>query len=186
MSARNTVVRSLHELGAAGWFGGSLMGAAGVNGAAAAVRDPRDRARVAAEGWANWAPTNAVAIGAHLVGGGAILSANRARAKHQAGVTSNAITKLALTGAALGVTVYSGVLGAKAAEAEGHSVDGATEPSSSTPDDAVAQRQLLYLQRALPVLTGAIVVLGAEHGEQQRPGQLLAGLGNTLVRRVRD
>src|SRR6185437_14501773 len=52
MSSRNTVVRSLHDLGAAAWFGGSLMGAVGVNGAAGAVRDPQDRARVASVGWA--------------------------------------------------------------------------------------------------------------------------------------
>jgi hypothetical protein len=44
MSARNTVVRSLHDLGAAAWFGGSLGGAVGVNGSADAVRDSRDRA----------------------------------------------------------------------------------------------------------------------------------------------
>ncbi len=36
----NTVARTLHDLGLAAWFGGSLMGAAGVNGAAAVVEDP--------------------------------------------------------------------------------------------------------------------------------------------------
>ena len=88
---------------------------------------------------------------------------------------------------ALGATVYSGILGAKTAQGDGHSVDGATEPDASTPDDvAVAQTQLRYLQWALPVLTGAILVLGAQQGEQQRPGQILAGVGNTLARRVRD
>lgn len=57
MSARNTIVRSLHDLGAAAWFGGSLMGAVGVNGAGAAVRDPKDRARVTAAGWGNGDPS---------------------------------------------------------------------------------------------------------------------------------
>lgn len=185
MSSRNTVVRSLHDLGAAAWFGGSLMGAVGVNGAAASVRDPRDRAKVAAVGWGKWAPVNAVAIGAHLIGGGGILIANRDRAKHQSGVTSNTIAKIVLTGAALGTTVISGILGAKTAQGSGHVVEGATEPSASTPDDvAAAQRQLRYLQWALPVFTGAIVVLGAQQGEQQRPGQILSGLGGTLARRA--
>jgi hypothetical protein len=32
-SSRNTVVRSMHDVGAAGWFGGSLMGAVALNGA---------------------------------------------------------------------------------------------------------------------------------------------------------
>ncbi|MDT5324451.1 MAG: hypothetical protein QOF25_1603 [Mycobacterium sp.] len=187
MSSRNTIVRSLHDLGAAAWFGGSLMGAVGVNGAAGAVRDPEDRARVAAVGWAKWAPISAGAIVAHLIGGGAILYANRDRAKHQSGVTSNTVTKIVLTGAALGATVYSGILGAKTARGDGHPVEGATQPSSSTPDDvAAAQKQLRYLQWALPVLTGAIVVLGAQQGEQQRPTQILAGVGSALARQLRD
>ncbi|MDF2825086.1 MAG: hypothetical protein K0R68_2494 [Mycobacterium sp.] len=185
MQSRNTFARSLHDLGAAAWFGGSLMGAVGVNGAAAAVRDPRDRAHVAAAGWGKWAPVNAAAIGAHLVGGGVILYANRDRAKHQAGVTSNTAVKIAVTGAALGATVLSGLLGAKTAEGDGHVVEGATDPAGSTPDDvAAAQKQLRYLQWALPVLTGAILVLGAQQGEQQRPSQVAAGLGATLARRA--
>ena len=187
MPSRNTVSRSLHDLGAAAWFGGSLMGAVGVNGAADSVDNSRDRAKVAAVGWAKWAPVNAVAIGAHLLGGGAILYANRDRAKHQSGVTSNTVAKIVLTGAALGATALSGVLGAKTAQGDGHPVDGATDPSAATPDDvAAAQKQLRYLQWVLPVLTGAIVVLGAQQGEQQRPSQILAGVGNTLARRVRD
>jgi hypothetical protein len=34
MAQDNTVARSLHDLGLAAWFGGSLMGAVGLNGAA--------------------------------------------------------------------------------------------------------------------------------------------------------
>ncbi|MDJ0394172.1 hypothetical protein QMK17_12615 [Rhodococcus sp. G-MC3] len=185
MSTRNTVVRSLHDLGAAAWFGGSLMGAVGVNGAAAAVRDPTDRARVAAVGWAKWTPVNAAAIGAHLIGGGAILYANKDRAQHQAGVRSNTLAKIAVTGAALAATAYSGVLGAKVAQADGEPVSGATEPGPSTSSDAAAaQKQLAYLQWALPILTGAIVVMGAQQGEQQRATQILSGLGSTLARRI--
>ncbi|MET0704679.1 MAG: hypothetical protein ABWY93_33945 [Mycobacterium sp.] len=187
MSSQNTLVRSLHDLGAAAWFGGSLMGAVGVNGAADAVRDPQDRAKVAAVGWAKWAPVNAVAIGAHLIGGGSILYANRNRAKHQSGVTANTVTKLVLTGAALLATVASGALGAKTAQGDGYPVEGATEPAAGTPKDvATAQQQLKYLQWALPVLTGAIVVLGAQQGEQQRPQQVLAGIGSKLVGRAQD
>jgi hypothetical protein len=185
MSSSNIVVRSLHDLGAAAWFGGSLMGAVGVNGAATSVVEPSDRAKVAAVGWGKWAPVNAAAIGAHLIGGAGLLAANRNRAKRQSGVTANAVAKIVLTGAALGATAFSGVLGARAAKGDGHAVEGATEPSASTPEDvAAAQQQLKYLQWALPVLTAAIVVLGAQQGEQQRPGQMLAGLGDTLARRT--
>ena len=185
MSSRNTVIRSLHDLGAAAWFGGSLMGAVGVNGAADAVRDPQDRARVAAMGWAKWAPVNAVAIGAHAIGGAGILYANRDRAKHQSGVTSNTVVKIVLTGAALGATVYSGILGGKTAQGDHHAIEGATDPAPTTPDDvAAAQKQLRYLQWALPVLTGAIVVLGAQQGEQQRAGEIVAGVGSKVAKRL--
>src|SRR6185369_4956323 len=102
MSSRNTVVRSLHDLGAAAWFGGSLMGAVGVNGAAGAVRDPQDRARVASVGWAKWAPVNAAAIGAHLFGGCLLLYANPARASYPSGVTANTGSTRLPTGAARG------------------------------------------------------------------------------------
>lgn len=184
MSSRNTLVRSLHDLGAAAWFGGSLMGAVGLNGAASAVREPQDRARVAAVGWAKWTPVNAAAIGAHLLGGASLLYANRGRAKHQSGVTANTVAKTVLTGVALGATAYSGVLGAKTAQGDGQHTAGATEPSQATPPDiAAAQQQLKYLQWALPVLTGAIVVLGAQQGEQQRPAEILTGIGTKLARR---
>ncbi|GFG64000.1 hypothetical protein MKUB_14900 [Mycobacterium kubicae] len=183
MSARNTIVRSLHDLGAAAWFGGSLMGAVGVNGAGAAVRDPKDRARVTAAGWGKWGPVNAAAIGAHLIGGGAILYNNRDRAKYQSGVTANTVTKLVVTGAALGATVYSRALGMKASQGQGDPVQGATEPAPSTPSDvAAAQQQLRYAQWLVPALTGTIILLGAQQGEQQRPGQIATGVSRKLTR----
>jgi hypothetical protein len=40
MAQDNTLARSLHDLGLATWFGGSLMGAVGLNGAAAVVDAP--------------------------------------------------------------------------------------------------------------------------------------------------
>jgi len=43
MAQDNTLARSLHDLGLATWFGGSLMGAVGLNGAAAVVDQPAQR-----------------------------------------------------------------------------------------------------------------------------------------------
>ena len=77
MSERNTVVRSLHDVGLAVWLGGSLMGAVGLNGAAQEASDPAERLRVANTGWARWTPVNLAAIGAHLVGGAGLLYANK-------------------------------------------------------------------------------------------------------------
>ena len=46
MSERNTVLRSMHDIGLAGWFGGSLMGAVGLNGAAAQAANPAERLQI--------------------------------------------------------------------------------------------------------------------------------------------
>jgi hypothetical protein len=171
-STRNTVVHSLHDVGAAGWFGGSLMGAVGLNSASRDISDPAERSRIAASGWARWAPFAAAAIGAHLLGGGGLLLAHRDRIRSQSGVGANTVVKTVLTAAALGATAYSGLLGAKLGKTAGVSAEGGTVPGEATPDDvAKAQQQLRVLQWATPVLTGALVVLGAQQGEQQRPGQ---------------
>lgn len=85
MSERNTLVRSMHDLGLAAWFGGSLMGAVGLNGAAANASDPRERLSLSADGWGRWAPVNAAAIGSHLLGGIGLIAGNTNRLAHQRG-----------------------------------------------------------------------------------------------------
>jgi hypothetical protein len=82
----NTVARTLHDVGLAAWFGGSLMGATGVNGAAAVVQDPTQRLRVANAGWARWTPLNLAGIAAHLAGGAVLTGANKGRLAGQQGV----------------------------------------------------------------------------------------------------
>ena len=66
--ATSTLTRTLHDAGLAAWFGGSLMGAVGLNAAAGAVEDPKQAGRVANVGWNRWTPVNAGAIGALLLG----------------------------------------------------------------------------------------------------------------------
>jgi hypothetical protein len=173
VSDRNTLAHFLHDAGLATWFGGSLMGAVGVNGAAANVEDPRQAARVANSGWARWTPVNAAAIGAHLVGGALLLRANKGRVKHQKGVLANTNTKLALTAGALGATAYSRVLGQKVIEAGNVPVD--ADVTTTDPAVAKAQKQLKALQWAIPGLTGAVLASSALHEEQQRPTQVLRG-----------
>jgi hypothetical protein len=177
MSERNTVVRSLHDLGLAAWFGGSLAGAVAVNGAAADVPDPQLRLRVANAGWARWTPVNAAAIGAHLLGGAGLLRANRGRVAAQNGVGAATVAKLVLTGAALAITAYSRSLGNKLQHADGVPVAGGTDPAADTPPElAKVQQQLAACQWLIPALTGGISVLSALHGEQQRPAQQASGV----------
>ncbi|HEU5392960.1 MAG TPA: hypothetical protein VFV73_44455 [Streptosporangiaceae bacterium] len=172
-SNRNTVIRAMHDLGGAAWFGGTLMGAIGVNGGSKDVKDPAERAAVAAAGWARWTPISAAAIGAHLIGGAGLLAANRDRVRAQQGAAANALIKSVLTAAAIGTTVYSGILGAKiASEAGSAPVEGGTVPSQGTPDKvAKLQQQQRVLQWITPALTGGILVLGAQQGEQQRASE---------------
>ncbi|MBW0100866.1 hypothetical protein [Pseudonocardia sp. KRD291] len=170
MTRTNTLVRSLHDVGMAAWFGGSLMGAVGVNGAADDVREPRERIRVATAGWDRWTPVNAVAIGLHLVGAVGMLRANQDRVRHQPGVASASAVKTVLTGAALAATAYAGVLGRQAAAGEGTPARGGVTPAAETPAAAAAaQKRLRVVQWVVPALTGALTVIGAQQGEQQRP-----------------
>jgi len=177
VTADNTVSRSLHDLGLAAWFGGSLMGAVGLNGAAAQVEEPKQRLRVANSGWDRWTPVNLAGIAAHLAGGAVLLGANKGRVASQQGVGQATVVKTALTGAALVATAWSRVLGARLDQAGEVPVEGGTDATTDTPEDvAKAQRQLKVLQWVIPALTGAVLVLNARMGEQQRPTQVTGGL----------
>ena len=182
MSQRNTIARSMSEVGLAAWFGGSLMGAVGVNGAAAEVDAPGQRARVANAGWNRWTPVNAAAIGAHLVGSVILTGANKGRIAGQKNVASTAIAKTAVTAGALAATAYARALGQKMIAAGDVPVDGGTDPSAETPPEiAGAQRKLNALQWAIPALTGTLLVMDALMGEQQRPSQAASGIVARLL-----
>ncbi|MCY7364039.1 MAG: hypothetical protein LH469_01765 [Frankiaceae bacterium] len=181
MAQRNTLAHAMHDIGLAAWFGGSLMGAIGVNGAAADVDDPRQRARVANAGWNRWTPFNAVAIGAHLLGGAQLLKANKGRVATQKGVLANTNVKLALTAGALGATGYARILGKKMLAAGDVPVAGGTDSLATTPPEvAKAQKQLSALQWAIPGLTGAMLASSSLHEEQQRPSQVVGGVLKSL------
>ena len=132
VSTDNTVARTLHDVGLAAWFGGPLMGAAGVNGAAAAVQDPSQRLRVANTGWARWTPLNLAGIAAHLAGGAVLTGANKGRMAGQQGVAAASAVKTALTVAALGTTAYARMLGKRLERAGDVPVEGGTTPSPTS------------------------------------------------------
>jgi CBS domain-containing protein len=185
MAKDNTVARSLHDVGLAAWFGGSLMGAVGLNGAARAVDQPEQRLRVANAGWARWTPVNLAGIAAHLAGGAVLLVANKGRLAGQRGVATATIAKTALTGLALAATGYSRALGAKLQQEGDAPVEGGTTPTGGTPEEVTKiQRQLNVLQWVIPGLTGATLVLNAQMGEQQRPTNVTTGVLQGARRRL--
>ncbi|MGW7097714.1 hypothetical protein [Streptomyces sp. NPDC054874] len=177
MPERNTVLRSMHDLGLAAWFGGSLMGAVGLNSAASAEGGTwRNTARIASVGWAKWTPVNAAAIAVHLVGASGLLGANATRVATQKGVAASTIAKTVLTGAALAATAYSRVLGKKIELASSDDPEDFDKTAKHPIDTDKAQHDLALVQWVLPALTGALIVLNALHGEQQRPAQQLQGM----------
>jgi hypothetical protein len=181
LEERDTVLRSMHDTGLAAWFGGSLMGAVGLNGAASKVGNPRERLAVSSVGWDRWAPVNLAAIGAHLVGATGILAFERRRVAGQRGVATMSAVKTALTAAALGATAYSRKLGKELEDAGEVPVEGVTEPAAETPARIQAvQRRQRIAQWSVPVLTGALIAVSALAGEQQKPSSVLRGVGGRL------
>ncbi|SNT55200.1 hypothetical protein SAMN05216276_10619 [Streptosporangium subroseum] len=174
---RNTVVRTMHDVGLAVWFGGSLMGAVGLNGAASVIDDKRERTRMVNAGWNRWTPVNFAGIAMHLVGAAGLLMANKGRVAIQQGVGANTALKAGLTGAALAATAYSRVLGAKIEKAGDVPSEDGVKPDEDTPRDvAMAQRQLSVMQWVIPGVTGTLVALTSLHGEQQRPAEVFWGV----------
>ena len=175
--AGNLVARSIHDLTAGAWFGGSLMGAIGLNGAAAEAKDPTERTRLSSLGWKKWAPFQTGAFTAHLLSGLAIIWENKGRMAKQEGVTRLSIYKTVVTLAGAAVTLYAGLLGSKVEKLAGEGAEGATESKPGASEELQsAQKQLKILQWAIPVFAGWVIVLGAKHGEMQRPKNVFKGL----------
>lgn len=172
----STLTRSLHDVGLAAWFGGTLANAVALNRAAGRTRRLSDAGAVTTSGWDAWTPVNAAAIGAHLVGSAGQLLENRGRVAGQSGVGAMSLVKSGLTAAALGVTGYARVLGKRVSASPEVPVEDGTTPAEITPEPvASAQRQLAALQWVVPALTGALVVVSALAGEQQRPTVVARG-----------
>ncbi|MGY1634012.1 hypothetical protein ACI784_20100 [Geodermatophilus sp. SYSU D01186] len=178
--ARNTLSRTLHDVGLSAWFGGTLANAVALNAAAAEAGGDRATGRVANAGWDRWTPVNAVAIGAHLTGSVGQLLGNRGRVARQQGVAGMSVLKTALTLAALGVTAYSRVLGQTVSNAGAVPSRSGTKPARRTKavrtEVAAAQEQLDRLQWVVPALTGALVAVSSYAGEQQRPSEVARGV----------
>jgi hypothetical protein len=173
----NLFARSVHDLTAGAWFGSSLMGAIGLNGAAAEARDPAERTRLSSLGWKKWAPFQAAAFIAHIFAGLAISWDNKGRMFKQQGVAGLSVYKAVVTLAGAAMTLYAGILGRKVEKLAEEGGEGATEPRPGASGELKgAQNQLRILQWAIPVFAGWVIVLGAKHGEMQRPKNFLQGM----------
>ena len=175
--AGNLLARSAHDLGAAAWFGGTLMGAVGLNGATGKAKDPKERTRLSALGWAKWTPVQIAAFALHGIGGVGLILGNKGRVAAQDGVGANTTVKTVVTLLGMALSLYSGMQGKKVGELAEQGGAGATEPRPGASDElAKAQSRLKTTQWLLPLISGIVVVLGAHQGEMQRPENVKKGL----------
>lgn len=162
----NLLAGSIHDLTAAAWFGGSLMGAVGLIGAASEAKDVKERTRLSGLGWKKWVPVLTAAAAAHLASLGPILWENKGRYAAQDGVMAATWIKTGVTVAGAAATFYAAILGRKVDELSEEGARGATEPGAgASPELAKAQKQLHLLQWLIPGFAAAVIVLGAKHGE---------------------
>jgi hypothetical protein len=124
-----------------------------------------------------WAPIQTAAFASHLVADLAIAWENKGRIAQQKGVARDTVIKTAVTVAGAAVTLYAGALGKKVEKLADQGARGATEPSPDASEELKsAQQQLKILQWAIPAFAGVVIILGAKHGEMQRPKNVFAGL----------
>ncbi len=163
MTAVSTAVRATHLVTNAAWFGGSLMGAVGLNPAARRPDTEQERVEVSGTGWERWGPVQGGSIALHVVSGLAILADNRNRVVAHPATTAAVVAKTALTAAAIASSVAAYVYGERLGSAAGE--DGHPRDPEAAEN---ARRKLAWLQWTTPALTGSLLVLDAQLGEQQR------------------
>jgi hypothetical protein len=185
----HVVAQAVHDLGAALWFGGSVMGAAGVNKAGEDLRDGVDKVRVAESAWRRFAPAQWLGIGAVMVAGSRLTWESKARLAVQHGLGRAGAAQATVVMAGTAATAFAawsgrriGQLTERAHErGEPFDTTDATVPNAGTPPEVkVWQRRQRVAQYLVPMLAGANIVLNAYLTQQYRPGATLAGIARRL------
>src|SRR4051812_40735567 len=166
----HAVAQAIHDLGSALWFGGTVMGVAGVNKAGADLPQGIDRIRVASSAWGRFAPVQWAGIAATVLAGSQLTSTSGRRLLWQHGFASVGALKAAVTVAGAAASGYAAYCGAKIqklaedAEMRGEKVEvsDATVPTDQTPPQVAAwQRRQRVTQIVVPALAGANIACGS-------------------------
>jgi hypothetical protein len=186
-----SLAQAVHDLGSALWFGGTVMGVAGVNKSGADLTQGIDRVRVARSAWARFAPVQWAAIAATVGAGSRLTQGGTGRLALQQGFGRAGTAKAAVVALGAGATAFAAYSGsrigklAEEATARGEKVEvrDATIPAGSTPPEiATWQRRQRVAQFAVPVLSGANIALGAYLTQSYRTGTTVMGVAKRLRR----
>lgn len=180
MTKPSTTVRTLHNLGLAAWFGGSLFGLVALNPSVSSIDDKAERGRVLNESWFRFNVLNGVAMAAAI---GAWRLGGLKEAEEDLGVGAGALVGLknVLLGGALVNSVASGALGARFAnESQGGytPAESGTEPAPETPEGAARALRLIgfFGSGSLTLLAVAAAVSASLEARAQRKGRGLSRL----------
>lgn len=189
-SDNHFVAQAVHDLGSALWFGGTVMGVAGVNKSGSDLSQGIDRIRVASAAWGRFAPAQWAGVGATLLAGLQLTRVGGRRVALQKGFGAVGALKAGIAVAGAGATGYAAYcgsrIGALAEEAEraGTPVQtkDATIPTAATPPEIAAwQRRQRATQFVVPVLAGANIVCNSWLVQSYRVGSTLKGVLRRLL-----
>ena len=182
---RQALAQTVHDLGSALWFGGAVMGVAGVNKSGADLEKGIDKVRVASSAWSRFAPAEWAGIAAVLVAGAKLTGGSAGRLAAQQGWAALGGAKVAsvlLGAAATGYAAYSGMKVGRIAEeihARGQRVEvrDASQPNAATPADLRKwQSRQRVAQYLVPLLAGGNIVLNAYLVQTYRPKATARGV----------
>jgi hypothetical protein len=181
----HAATQAVHDLASALWFGGSVMGVAGVNKSGADLSTGKDRIAVAASAWHRFSPVQWGSIAAVLYTGARLTRSSSQRLALQEGYARTGAIKVGFVVAGAAATAYANYCGheiaraAEAAERRGEpvSVKDATTPTANTPKDLAAwQRRQRVAQVLVPLLAGGNVVCNSVLVQSYRAGATAKGV----------
>jgi hypothetical protein len=186
----HAVAQAVHDLGSALWFGGTVMGVAGVNKSGADLEQGIDRIRVASSAWNRFAPLQWAGIGATMLAGLQLTRVGGRRIALQKWFGSIGALKAGITVVGAAASAYSAYCGARIsrlaeqAEQAGEKLEvrDATIPEPHTPEQIAAwQRRQRVTQYVVPVLAGANIVCGSYLVQSYRLGATTKGVLRRLL-----
>ena len=184
------VTQAVHDLGNALWFGGAVMGVAGVNKSGADLQQGIDRIRVANSAWSRFGPVEWAGIAATVLGDVRLTGTAKKRLALQQGYATLVTVKSAATWAGVAATAYATYTGVKvgkaaeAAQARGESVEvkDASIPTERTPAEiAKWQGRQRVAQYLVPVFAGTSIALAASISQASRPAATARGVLGRLL-----